>query len=374
MNWTAATDEQTPFSGLSYGVRVGSISGGIDIISPMADTVSGFRRLPQLGNAQRAFVQHTNQPACWRYVLLERSSGGYFLCRRSLRSRSELLRVTHRARCHNALRPATSRGVFATLNASVIPNGAATTVWFQYGLTTNYGSVTSSTNLVGNSLLIVTNLTSGLVPLSNYHFRAVASNSLGTVFGADFSFSTPLFATTLSSGLPSVTYSSVALGDLFNHGMLDIIVTGTTNGLASGAISQIWKNLGNGTFSNINAGLPGVYYSSAAVGDFYNNGMLDILLTGTTNGLSTGAISQIWKSLGNGNFTNIGAGLTGVYDGSVALGDYDLRRTFGHTPHRRTNQSWNNFPNLAEFRQRHLHQHQRCIAECGFELGRMGGF
>src|ERR1700677_1118799 len=30
----------------------------------------------------------------------------------------------------------------ATLNASVNPNGGLTTVWFQYGLTTGYGSTT----------------------------------------------------------------------------------------------------------------------------------------------------------------------------------------------------------------------------------------
>jgi hypothetical protein len=85
----------------------------------------------------------------------------------------------------------------------------------------------------------------------------------------------------------------VAWGDYDNDGRLDILLTGTTNGFASGAISQIWRNTGNG-FSNINVSLPGVAYSSAAWGDYDNDGRLDILLTGQT--ISTQLISQVWRN------------------------------------------------------------------------------
>ena len=44
-------------------------------------------------------------------------------------------------------------------------------------------------------------------------------------------------------------------------------------------IAQVWRNTGSG-FSNINAGLPGVYDSSVAWGDYDNDGRLDFLLTG----------------------------------------------------------------------------------------------
>ncbi|MDB6121123.1 MAG: Fibronectin type domain protein [Pedosphaera sp.] len=129
--------------------------------------------------------------------------------------------------------------------------------------------------------------------------------------------------TSIHPGLPRIHGSSVAWGDYDNDGKLDILLTGLTNNNLNSAVSQLWRNLGNGTFTNLNAGLPGIAYGSAAWSDFDNDGRLDILLTGTTNGNSSGAVSQLWRNLGNGTFTNLNAGLPGIAYGSVAWGDFD---------------------------------------------------
>jgi hypothetical protein len=50
--WDAATDAQTPSSGLSYNLRVGTRPGLGNIVPAMADPASGFRLIPALGNAQ----------------------------------------------------------------------------------------------------------------------------------------------------------------------------------------------------------------------------------------------------------------------------------------------------------------------------------
>ncbi len=47
--WDPATDGQTPSSGLTYNVRVGSTPGAADIVDPLS-TGSGIRRVPTLGN------------------------------------------------------------------------------------------------------------------------------------------------------------------------------------------------------------------------------------------------------------------------------------------------------------------------------------
>jgi hypothetical protein len=73
-------------------------------------------------------------------------------------------------------------------------------------------------------------------------------------------------------------------------------------------------------FSEVNTGLTGVEYSSVAWGDYDNDGRLDILLTVYTG--STG-IARVYHNNGNSTFTDSGAGLTEVYNGSVAWGDYD---------------------------------------------------
>ncbi len=61
LNWSAATDDHTPSTGLNYNIRVGSSSGGVDIVSPEADPVTGRRLVVDIGNAQeRLFSLLTN--------------------------------------------------------------------------------------------------------------------------------------------------------------------------------------------------------------------------------------------------------------------------------------------------------------------------
>jgi FlaG/FlaF family flagellin (archaellin) len=68
----------------------------------------------------------------------------------------------------------------ARLVGSVNPNGAATRFFFQYGLTTNYGSVTTATNLAaGNLSLSLTGAVASLLPGNLYYFRALATNVAG---------------------------------------------------------------------------------------------------------------------------------------------------------------------------------------------------
>ena len=85
--------------------------------------------------------------------------------------------------------------VTASLTASINPSGSPTTARFEYGTTTNYGSVAvitlSPTN--GATFQNITNAISGLTPGTNYHFRATASNSVGVTYGADQTFGTPLY-------------------------------------------------------------------------------------------------------------------------------------------------------------------------------------
>lgn len=50
LNWDKATDNETPSSGLTYNLRIGITPGGVQIVSPMANASTGFRKLPQLGN------------------------------------------------------------------------------------------------------------------------------------------------------------------------------------------------------------------------------------------------------------------------------------------------------------------------------------
>jgi len=79
------------------------------------------------------------------------------------------------------------------LNGTVSANGAATMVYFEYGLTTLYGdSITTDQPplLAGDSGVAVTQELAGLNCRSTFHYRVVAVNSAGLVNGADQSFTT----------------------------------------------------------------------------------------------------------------------------------------------------------------------------------------
>ena len=79
----------------------------------------------------------------------------------------------------------------AMLRGSLNPHGAATTFHFQYGTSTGYGSATAAKN-AGSGLTAkpASAALSGLKPGKTYHYRLVASNSAGTVHGADHTFKT----------------------------------------------------------------------------------------------------------------------------------------------------------------------------------------
>jgi predicted nucleotidyltransferase len=266
----------------------------------------------------------------------------------------------------------------ATLEASVNPNGTTTSLYFQYGPTIGYGSLTSTSSITaGAGAQIISNAVTGLLAGTSYHYRAIAFNASGTAQGGDLIFTPPVFTLT-NCGLPAIASSSVAWADFNNDGRLDILLAGANAsfspisqvwqnqgaysfGAVSGSlselpavtsgavawgdfdntgspgflltgygglgannlpvlISQVWRNQGNGTFTNIDANLPGVDTGSVAWGDFDGDGDLDILLTGNS---STGAVTQVWRNLGNDTFTNINAGLPGVFYSSVAVADFE---------------------------------------------------
>lgn len=128
--------------------------------------------------------------------------------------------------------------------------------------------------------------------------------------------------TNMNAGLPGVYRGCVAWGDYDNDGRPDLLLTGFAPGL--GSIAQVWRNTGSG-FTNLNAGLPGIDYSWAEWGDYDNDGRLDILLAGKTNLLSQagGTICQLWRNTGTG-FTNVpNFSLPGTCGGTVTWGDYD---------------------------------------------------
>ncbi len=92
----------------------------------------------------------------------------------------------------------------ATLNGIVNPNGAETTVTFEYGLTSSYSSsiVAKESFLYGDTARSVSADISSLDSLTTYHYRIKAENGKGITYSADSTF------TTMKDAYESVTIGS----------------------------------------------------------------------------------------------------------------------------------------------------------------------
>ena len=79
----------------------------------------------------------------------------------------------------------------ATLNGTVNPDGSSTTYYFQWGLTTSYGSAGAPVSAgAGVKAKGISRPAAGLVPGTIYHYRLVATNQFGIAYGVDRSFKT----------------------------------------------------------------------------------------------------------------------------------------------------------------------------------------
>jgi hypothetical protein len=159
---------------------------------------------------------------------------------------------------------ATNVGVTsATLNGSVNANYLSTTVTFEYGTTTGYGSIVTATQspVTGNTNININAAITGLTLTTVYHYRIKAVNSLGTSYSNDISFITlgqPPTATTLLA--TNLTSSGATLNGSVNANNLSTSVTfeyGTTSSYGS-TVPANQSHVSGNTNSNVNANISGL--------------------------------------------------------------------------------------------------------------------
>lgn len=134
----------------------------------------------------------------------------------------------------------------------------------------------------------------------------------------------------MADDLPGFEGASIDLGDYDNDNDLDILLTG-------GGRTLLYRN-DRGTFTFVSIGLPGVERvggitdivstASAAWGDYDNDGDLDILLTGGSTTTQGSSITALYRNDGQGRFTETNIALPEIIHGSVEWGDYDTDGDF----------------------------------------------
>ena len=122
--------------------------------------------------------------------------------------------------------------------------------------------------------------------------------------------------TEIDAGLAEVEGAYVAWGDYDSDGDLDLVLAGNyPEYMSTVYVTMVYRN-DAGAFIDIGAGLPGTNNCSLAWGDCDGDGDLDLALAGSLLGEG-----RIFLNEGSGVFTDAQAGLRNVILCSLAWGD-----------------------------------------------------
>jgi len=323
--WNRGSDNETPQDGLSYNAYL-YLESGDNIWTSMADTLSGYRRTPAIGNAEHDTSWTIKNLAVdqyyWSVQAIDHSYAGSPFAPQQSFSTSFLeqtaITLTGVYRGSVAWGDYDNDGDLDILLTGGNDSGYISKIYRNNGDNTfTEQTGISLTGVERNSIdwgdydndgdLDIL-LTGGYYDGGDQYISKIYQNNGDNTFTEQTGIS-----------LNEVDGSSVAWGDYDNDGDLDILLTGSSS---FGYISKIYKNNGDNTFAEqTGISLTGVRNSSVAWGDYDNDGDLDILLTGEA---SDSVVSKIYKNNGDNTFTEqTGISLTGVGNSSVAWGDYD---------------------------------------------------
>ena len=235
--------------------------------------------------------------------------------------------------------PSNVTAVTATLNATVNPNDLSTTVTFEYGLTTSYGSTAaaSPSPVTGNTMVNVMAEISGLLPATIYHYRVKTVNSIGTTYSEDKTFTTagiPPAATTSAATSKSTT--GATLNGTVNANNTSTTVTfeyGTTTSYGQ-TVTASPSSVEGMTNTDVSASITGL-----TAGTSYHFRVKAVNSVGTTYGsdmtFTTEGLAPTATTLDATNKTSTGATLNASVNANMASTtvtfEYGTTTSYGQT-------------------------------------------
>jgi len=178
-----------------------------------------------------------------------------------------------------------------TINGIVNPNSLSTLYHFEWGTSTSYGTSTPSTSAGSGIVPVpVSAVLSVLITGTTYHYRLVAVNSQGTIYGNDFSFTPGVPVITTSPVISVTTTSAASGGTITADGGLSVIAYGvcwsvsanptitgshTSDGSGIGVFTSSLTGLTAGTGYHIRA------YATNSNGTYYGTDLAFITVCGS---------------------------------------------------------------------------------------------
>lgn len=287
LGWDAGSDAETDTLGLSYNVEIFNLASGKYIVVPMSDSLTGNRLVLDRGNAQQALTKTYNLnnfdvgpcqvrvqsiDHCYKGSAFSTSVGvvipptSPFITDKDNLPVNDTLLVTYIGNCD------TSAIYTWDFDSAVVISGSG---MGPYQLTwASQGSKIISLEVTQNGM--TSSLTTQFV-------------SVGQAF------------VSISTSIIPLNNSIFEWGDYDNDDDLDIIYSGEDS--QDNKYFQLWRNDGSDQFALVPTSIEALHVTSLNWGDYNNDGLLDILVTGEDTSSVTKTI--IYINEGNDNFSEL---------------------------------------------------------------------
>ncbi|MEN8225321.1 MAG: VCBS repeat-containing protein, partial [Bacteroidota bacterium] len=123
--------------------------------------------------------------------------------------------------------------------------------------------------------------------------------------------------------ITGVTYAACAFGDLNNDGLADLALSGYDG---SNDICKIYRNEGGFVFTDISAGIIGLSDGSLAWADHDHDAFTDLLVCGFDN--DDYPVTKLYKNENGNSFTEVSLSLSGLAKSSLSWSDLDNDEDF----------------------------------------------
>ncbi|MEO0471068.1 MAG: VCBS repeat-containing protein, partial [Bacteroidota bacterium] len=129
--------------------------------------------------------------------------------------------------------------------------------------------------------------------------------------------------------LPNLEKGALAVGDYDNDGFIDLYYSGSTTSNTAQSFAFLNDGTGTGDFildPTASSAIVPLFDASADWGDYDNDGDLDLLIAGRNPSNGINARTTVYTNLGNSVFIEdvfVASQLTDIHSGSVEWGDYD---------------------------------------------------